>query len=102
MSECVCTCTLQCIPICLSLNTCCAVTTTAVDCGPLSDPPNGQVNTPSTLLGSQATYNCLGSGYILNGDSSRQCGTDGMWTGSQPECTSKLNLENNDYLYLQG
>ena len=62
---------------------------TAVDCGALPNPLNGAVNTPNTVLGSQATYSCLGSGYILVGDSSRLCDTDGTWTGSQPVCESK-------------
>ena len=62
---------------------------TALDCGPLLPPLNGDVNTPSTLLGSQATYSCQSSGYILTGDSSRQCSTNGRWTGTQPSCDSE-------------
>jgi hypothetical protein len=60
----------------------------ALDCGPLIPPLNGGVNTPSIVLGSQATYYCDGPGYILTGDSSRQCSINGRWSGSQPSCDS--------------
>ena len=74
----------------------------ALDCGPLSPPINGEVNTPSTLLGSQATYSCLGSGYILRGDSSRQCSTSGEWTGTRPICDSESCLVGKSWERLFG
>ena len=86
----------------LSLSLSLSPNNTALDCGPLADPTNGEVITESTLLGSQASYSCLGSGFILRGDSSRQCSTTGLWTGSQPVCESMsiYTLPNVSMLWL--
>ncbi len=62
--------------------------TVAVDCGSLTDPTNGMVDTPTTTFGSTATYTC-NSGY--NGDTTRTCGDTGDWSGSDPTCSRKLN-----------
>ncbi len=37
-----------------------------------------------------ATYTC-NPGYTLIGDSTRTCGSDGVWSGSDPICQRKLN-----------
>ena len=59
---------------------------TAINCGPLTDPDNGQVDTSSgTIFGSTATYTC-DTGYTLSGSQTRTCGADGMWTLSEPFC----------------
>ena len=59
---------------------------TAVDCGPLTDPANGQVNhTAGTSLGQTATYSC-NTGYNLVGDSTHTCQAIGEWSGSAPTC----------------
>ncbi|XP_064398980.1 nidogen-2-like [Halichondria panicea] len=59
---------------------------TTVDCGSLTNPTNGQVDTSNgTTLGSTAIYNCS-TGFTLNGNSSRTCGSDGQWSGFQPTC----------------
>ena len=59
---------------------------TAVDCDPLTDPANGQVNlTAGTELGQTAIYSC-GTGYNLVGDSTRTCQATGNWSGSAPTC----------------
>ncbi len=59
---------------------------TAINCGHLTDPANGQVDTSSgTIFGSTATYSC-DSGYTLSGSSSRTCEDDGLWTQSEPVC----------------
>ena len=56
------------------------------DCGPLTDPHNGQVDTSSgTTFERIAAYTC-DTGYTLSGSQSRTCGTDGMWTSSEPTC----------------
>ena len=58
-----------------------------VDCGPLSDPDNGQVDTSEgTTYGKTATYTC-NPGYRFLGDDTRLCQTDGQWSdGAPPVC----------------
>ncbi len=59
-----------------------------IDCGPLTDPANGQVNTSSgTTFGSTATYSC-DTGYKLSGSLSRTCRADGSWSNTIPSCQS--------------
>ena len=59
---------------------------TAVDCGSLTDPANGQVDhTAGTSLGQTATYSC-DTGYDLVGDSTRTCQATGEWSQSAPTC----------------
>ena len=59
---------------------------TVVDCGPLTDPANGQViHTVGTTFGQTATYIC-NTGYSLVGDSTRTCQATGNWSGSAPTC----------------
>ena len=58
-------------------------------CKRLTNPVNGQVQQPTTIVeGSIAVYTC-NSGYILNGVSSRTC-RSGLWTNSAPICACKL------------
>ena len=60
---------------------------TAITCGSLSDPDNGQVRmTNGTQLGSEAIYSCS-YGYRLAGDATRICEIDEDWSGSPPDCT---------------
>jgi len=63
-------------------------TLTAVDCGELSAPANGQVSDPQTTFGSDATYSCNLS-YTVSGNSVRTCQADGSWSGTEPVCESK-------------
>ena len=59
---------------------------TAVDCGTLVDPANGQVDhTAGTTFQQTATYSCS-TGYNLVGDSIRTCIATGEWSGSEPVC----------------
>ena len=61
-----------------------------IDCGSLTNPDNGQVDTSSgTTIGSTASYSC-DTGYKLSDSSLRTCGADGEWTMSEPVCNSKL------------
>ncbi|XP_064386180.1 sushi, von Willebrand factor type A, EGF and pentraxin domain-containing protein 1-like isoform X2 [Halichondria panicea] len=60
-------------------------TCTLVDCGPLTDPTNGMITLSTTTFGSTATYSC-NSGHNLNGDTTRTCGANGDWSGSDPTC----------------
>ena len=61
----------------------------ANDCGSLTNPINGQVDTsPGTNYMSTATYSC-DNGYELNGSSTRTCSSDGMWTRAAPICVAR-------------
>lgn len=62
----------------------------AVDCGALLDPDNGQVNhTYGTTFGKTATYSC-NSGYILVGVTTRTCQETKSWSESEPTCQRML------------
>ena len=61
----------------------------AIFCPLLSNPVNGQVVFPSTAVGSMATYSC-NSGFSLNGESTRTCGTNGDWSGQEPTCQGPI------------
>ena len=62
---------------------------TAVNCGTLPNPANGQVNTTGTTFGQTATYSC-NTGYSLVGGSTRTCQATGVWSGSAPTCQGML------------
>ena len=57
----------------------------AVDCGTLSSPSNGQVILTGIAFGSTATYAC-NSGFNLVGNMQRTCQNNGDWSGTQPNC----------------
>ena len=62
-----------------------------VDCGPLGNPINGQVDMSSgTTFMSTATYTC-NAGYNLIGPISRTCGSDGVWLPAAPACERKCD-----------
>ena len=63
----------------------------AVQCGNLSSPVNGQVNVEGNTFGSQANYSCS-EGYVLNGNSTRMCQSDGRWSGSEATCEGQVLL----------
>ena len=64
---------------------------TVIDCGPLSNPDNGQVEFDSTTVGEVATYSCL-EGHELRGDEQRNCQSDGTWSGDEPFCQSRAKV----------
>ena len=64
---------------------------TAVDCGTLTNPANGQVTTTGTTFGQNATYSC-NTGYNLVGSSTRTCQATESWSGSVPTCQSMLYI----------
>ena len=62
-----------------------------VDCGNLTVPMNGMVNTSSgTNSLMRATYTC-NTGYTLTGEATRACQSNGTWSGSEPTCNSMLS-----------
>ena len=67
----------------------------AVDCGPLTDPDNGQVNTLNgTIFGSTVTYTCHKE------SGSRTCGADGLWTSKEPNCQGEVSTQGIQVLIL--
>ena len=59
---------------------------TVVNCGLLTDIPNGAVDTSGgTNYKCTAVYTC-DTGYVLNGNITSTCQEDGMWSGSEPTC----------------
>lgn len=72
---------------------------TAVNCGDLQAPLNGQVTFSSTDSGSIATYHC-NNGYILDGESERVCQeSNGVWSGRAPTCRGKYPCQNAGYSF---
>ena len=63
-----------------------------MDCGDIGDPQNGVVLFSSTTYNSVANFSC-NTGYNLTGDTSRTCLSTGVWSGSEPNCTGKLETE---------
>ena len=57
----------------------------AVDCGPLNDPENGNITFTSTGFNATATYMC-NEGFVLEGNAMRICQFDDVWSGSDPTC----------------
>ena len=63
---------------------------TAVNCGALNNPANGQVTHPAGMtFGRTATYSC-NTGYNLVGDNIRMCQATGVWSGNAPTCHGVL------------
>ena len=56
-----------------------------VNCDVLMDPPGGRVVLTGRTIGSEATYNCS-EGFNLEGNVTRTCQPDGMWSGNEPTC----------------
>ena len=75
---------------CYPVTQACILSLTAVDCGSLTNPANGQVShTAGTKFGEIAIYSCE-PGYNLVGDSTRTCQATGEWSGSEPTCQGVL------------
>ena len=58
-------------------------------CSELPDIDNGMVEWTGLSPGDIATYTCI-DGFILVGVSTRNCGSDGTWSGEEPTCERKL------------
>ncbi len=66
-----------------------------INCGNLPSLDNGLVTISIDDFGSNASYTC-NTGYMLTGDVIRVCEVTGDWSGSEPTCTGKLILCNDD------
>ena len=69
---------------------------TVVDCGPLTNPDNGQVSAATTTYTSTADYTCI-TGYNLVGVNQRTCTAAGLWSDGEPTCQSE-HYENSLYI----
>ena len=63
-----------------------------MSCGPLDDPENGQVSAETIIRGSEAVYSC-NQNYSLNGDRTRVCMDDSMWSGNEPICEGAYSVQ---------
>ena len=68
-------------------------------CPELDDTINGMVEWNSLSLGSVANYTC-DPGFILVGDRTRICGSNGIWSGMAPTCERKLIFSTISLKYL--
>ena len=64
-----------------------------MDCGALPDFANGMITLVDrrTTHGAFADYVCKDN-YTLVGDTRRRCGDGGIWSGHQPQCLCKLQI----------
>ena len=62
------------------------------NCPLLTAPAHGSFAPCNNFPGHSCHFSC-DSGYILTGSSTRTCGSNGVWTGTQPQCNGEvLNL----------
>ena len=61
---------------------------TVVMCPTLVAPANGSLVLSGNTFGETANYTC-DTGFILEGDSTLTCGSDGQWIGSPLVCNRK-------------
>ena len=62
---------------------------TEFSCGNPGVPANGKKNSSTYQYGYSIKFEC-NVGYTLQGSSVRTCQNNGLWTGTQPTCQSKL------------
>ena len=69
------------------------VRASTVDCGSLPFPSNGLVTLLNSSTGrfSLVQYSCL-PGFMLVGETLRQCQTNGQWSGMAPTCIGEWTL----------
>ena len=66
-----------------------------ITCSDLPSLTNGDTDygvagsTDSRPVDTVATYTC-NPGFTLNGDTTRTCGSDGVWSGLAPTCQRKI------------
>ena len=44
------------------------------------------------LTGSEATYSCINCGFRLQGDETRRCQRNGLWSGTTPVCQNDCKI----------
>ena len=54
-------------------------------CPAIESPANGDVTVSGFTTGSVASYTC-NINYLLDGSSTRVCGSDGQWSAEAPIC----------------
>ena len=59
-----------------------------LQCKVLDDISNGAVSQTGTTVSSIATYTC-NEGFELIGKNKRECLSNGMWSGIEPQCQGK-------------
>ena len=69
------------------VNVVCPTMPLAAGCPALGDPDKGTVaiSTEDINTGSIATYTC-NEGLMLMGSATRECQSDGTWSGEEPKC----------------
>ena len=66
-----------------------------VDCHDPGTPANGNSDFNSTVLNATVVHLC-DAGYVLcNGNETRVCQSDMMWSGMLPDCISKFTIHFN-------
>ena len=60
-------------------------------CGNPGVPANGKKNSSTYQYGDSINFEC-NVGYTLSGSAIRTCQNNGLWTGTQPTCQSKLHV----------
>ncbi len=60
---------------------------TNLQCDVLRPPSNGRVDQQGIYTGATASYSC-GAGFVLAGAPYRTCLSTGVWSDSQPRCTT--------------
>ena len=61
-----------------------------IKCPDLDDPKDGSVDVSGVLPGDKAKYRC-DYGFRLDGEHTRTCQYNGVWTGEAPTCKRKNN-----------
>ena len=61
---------------------------TAIECNDLPAPKYGSVSVSGVRVGSIATYKC-DDGFLLVGTTTRECLSNGHWSGNAPICNRK-------------
>ena len=62
----------------------------ARNCGVLDIPVNGSITGSKTTFPSKLHFSC-DDGFILRGSTTRQCLTDGTWSGNDTSCEGKVS-----------
>lgn len=65
-----------------------------ITCPPLPNPADGSVEVLDNTPGGRANYSC-NQGFVLVGELSRVCGTEGEWQEEQPSCQGLKQLHSN-------